>query len=265
MDAITVSANSAGVLSVLLENERLRRSFDRLIVVDNGSTDDTVALAEAAGAEVVHNPRGGYGAGVNAGARLVGGECFAVLNPDIRFDEPDVVARLATHFEDPDVAVVAPALRLPDGRIQGSARRMPSPWNLAIRRHVWPDAGAIREPGDVDWAVGACYLVRRSAWDEVGGFDEAYRLYFEDVDLCLRLRRRGWRVHYDTDVVVEHEHQAASRKSLTGFATRQHARSATLFFARNPVYVLPAALRPRSLGLGKPSTPARSSNRRAPM
>jgi len=72
----------------------------------------------------------------------------------------------------------------------------------------------------------------------VRGFDEGFRLYFEDVDLCVRLQRRGWRIMFDPDVRVSHHHRASSRQSLTGWSTRQHVRSAMRFYRRYPRHVV---------------------------
>jgi N-acetylglucosaminyl-diphospho-decaprenol L-rhamnosyltransferase len=238
IDAVTVSTNDAHHLTGMFANEELLRSFRRVIVVDNESGDETVALAKAAGATVVHRRRGGYGAAINTGAAAATGEYLAVLNPDIRFFTDDVVERLMEHFDDPSVGMAAPALQLLDGRLQDSARRTPTPLNLVIRRRVDRDSGAVRAGGDVDWVVGACFIIRRDLWDAIGGFDESYFLYFDDVDLCTRVRRAGWTVRFDPSIVVQHAWQGASRKSLTAPATRHHIKSAARFFARNPRYLI---------------------------
>jgi N-acetylglucosaminyl-diphospho-decaprenol L-rhamnosyltransferase len=239
LEAVTVTTNDAPILEGLLDCAPLRRCFDRLVVVDNASTDGSAALARARGAEVVRVTRGGYGASVNRGARELSGQFLCVLNPDIRFFDDRFGPSLLHHFDDPRVGLVAPALRLRDGRLQDSARVTPTPVDLVMRRWVAPQLGAVRTAGDVDWVVGACFVVRREAWEAVGGFDERFFLYFDDVDLCQRLRRAGWRVRFDPAYEVEHAHQGASRRSLTSFATRQHMRSAARFFARNPRYALP--------------------------
>jgi N-acetylglucosaminyl-diphospho-decaprenol L-rhamnosyltransferase len=238
MDAVTVSTNDERHLEGFFTNDAILRSFDRVIVVDNESEDRTYAIAAGAGATVVRRKRGGYGAAINTGAELTYGSHFAVLNPDIRFFRDDVVTRLMRHFDDPSVGIAAPALELLDGRLQDSARRTPTPMNLVLRRRVVREAGAVREAGDVDWVVGACFIVRRDVWESVGGFDESYFLYFDDVDLCTRVRQLGWSIRFDPAVVVQHAFQAASRKSLTAPATRHHMRSALRFFRRNPRYLL---------------------------
>jgi GT2 family glycosyltransferase len=234
IDAVTVSNNSAHVLEGFFACEALMKSFRQVIVVDNDSSDGTAELAKRAGVKIVPRKRGGYGAAINDGAQCTSGSHLAVLNPDVRFFTDDVVPRLMRHFEEGSVAIAAPALQLLDGRLQDSARRTPTPLNLLIRRRIDPDRGAIRAPGDVDWVVGACFIVRRDVWDAVGGFDERYFLYFEDVDLCTRIRRAGWTVRFDPGVVAEHAWQGASRKSIMAPATRHHIRSAARFFASNP-------------------------------
>jgi N-acetylglucosaminyl-diphospho-decaprenol L-rhamnosyltransferase len=238
IDAVTVSTNDVDQLEGFFSCEALGRSFRRIIVVDNDSTDGTAELARSAGATVVRRKRGGYGAAINTGAQLASGTHLAVLNPDIRFFGEDVVPRLMAHFEDPTVGIAAPALQLLDGRLQDSARRTPTPLNLVVRRRIDRESGVVRQGGNVDWVVGACFIVRRDLWDSVGGFDPSYFLYFDDVDLCTRVRRAGGAVRFDPTVVVEHAWQGASRKSLTAFATRHHIRSATIFFARNPRYLI---------------------------
>jgi N-acetylglucosaminyl-diphospho-decaprenol L-rhamnosyltransferase len=238
IDAVTVSTNDAHHLEGFFANGALMGSFRRVIVVDNESSDGTAQLAHGAGATVVRRERAGYGAAINTGAKLAVGDYLTVLNPDIRFFGEDVVPRLMAHFDDPSVGLVAPALQLLDGRLQDSARRTPTPLNLAVRRRLDRDNGAVRQAGDVDWVVGACFIVRRDLWDAIGGFDESYFLYFDDVDLCTRVRRAGWRVRFDPTVVVQHAWQGASRKSLTAPATRHHITSAARFFARNPRYLI---------------------------
>lgn len=241
MDAVIVTHNSARDLEGLVGSPTMHAAFDRLIVVDNASTDESIAMARAAGAHVVERGvNDAFGAAANEGARMTRGSAFCLLNPDIRFDRTHDVRRLARHLTEPNIGAVAPALVLPDGTLQDASRDIPTPMELIERRLRKSTAGSRTSDGaeDVPWAVGACLVLRREAFDAVGGFDEAYRLYFEDVDLCVRLREAGWRVHSDGAVRVRHHHRAESRKSLTSWATRQHMRSAALFFRQHPAFLL---------------------------
>lgn len=231
MEAIVVTANSSADLRGLILCGPLRKAFTRVVVVDNTSTDNSVELAKNAGFDVICKRPGGYGEAVNLGAQHVGGDHFAILNPDIRFFDESVIERLMVHFQDPRVGIVAPGLQLLTGEMQDSARRVPTPLDLLIRRlGIDPTRGIVRAPGDVDWVVGACLLVSRYMWTRVGGFDARYRLYFEDVDLCVRVRAADQLVRYDPSVVVEHAHRAASRRTFFGKAFRYHLRSAVLFY-----------------------------------
>jgi GT2 family glycosyltransferase len=241
LDAIIVTHNSAEDLKAQLSCAALRTAFQRIIVVDNASLDDSVAIARAAGVEV--HERGvneGLSVAINAGVELSDSPLIALLNPDVLLDDPHVVERLEEAFDDPSLGAIAPALRLPQGTLQDSAREVPTPAQLVYRRLAGRRAGAIssKHPTDVEWVVAAFMVVRRTAFEEVGGFDEGYRLYFEDVDFCVRLWSHGWRVQLNPHLVAKHEHKAFSRKSLTGWATRQHVRSAARFYAQHPDLLL---------------------------
>ncbi len=240
MDALIVTHNSGEDLRSQLACRPLRNAFERIVVVDNDSVDDSVAIARAAGAEVVSRGRNdSLSAAVNEGAARMVGDLFALLNPDVELDSASAVLALERHFDDPAVGAVAPALRLPDGRLQDSARGVPTPRQLALRRILQQDLGAVRsdEPVDVDWVVAACLIVRRNAFQDIGGFDEGYRLYFEDVDFCVRLWSAGWAVRLDPTIVVRHEHRASSRSAL-GRPFVEHVRSAGRFFSRHPDLLL---------------------------
>src|SRR3954447_2573545 len=249
MHAVTVSVNSERDIAGLVANQPLLDSFERVVVVDNASTDRSAEIAREGGLEVVRSDeRLGYGAALNMGARHVEGDFFVVMNPDIRFFDTETIPRLRHHFMHPQVGIVVPALELLDGTLQDSARRTPTPMNLIFRRWLSEGRGWTRRGGDVEWAVAAFWVVRRSAWEDVGGFDVGYFLYFEDVDICHRLRRRGWTIRFDPTVRVQHAFQAASRASFDSWAARQHLRSAVRFFVRNPRYMLD----PRPTNIGAP-------------
>jgi N-acetylglucosaminyl-diphospho-decaprenol L-rhamnosyltransferase len=244
MDAVVVSHNSAADLEGLLECQPLRRAFSRLILVDNASTDGSPEMAERAGVEVLRRSwNSGFAAAVNDGVARTDDSLVAVLNPDIRFETDDIATRLAEHFDKPRAGLLAPALVLPDGTLQDSAREVPMPIDLVLRRWGRRDRGSVSPvtATAVPWVVGACIVIRRSAFEDVGGFDERFLLYFEDVDLCVRLRHRGWDVLVDPTVLVSHYHQAASRRSLFGWSTRQHIRSAVRFYRAHPQYLVSRA------------------------
>ena len=238
MDAVVVTSDSARDLQRFFSSPSFS-SFDRLIVVDNGSRDRSREIAHRAGAHVLQrSSRSGYGAAVNLGAAETRGEFFAVINPDVTITDSKSLSRLCEAFEDERVAIAAPGLLLPDGSIQDSARCVPTPLDLVMRRKLTRRLGVVETGGTVPWVTGACLLVRRRAFDEVGGFDARYPLYFEDVDICVRLGMAGWRVLYAPHVLFSHHHHAASRGSFFSRAAWLHARSALRFYRTNPRHIL---------------------------
>ncbi len=237
MDSVIVTHNSAGDLQKQLGTPAFRRGFGRLIVVDNASSDGSADIARARGAEVIaRSTNDSLAAAVNLGVRRSDSDLVAILNPDVVFDDSALPGRLASAFEDSRLGLLAPSLVLPDGRTQDSARAIPTPLQLVRRRLRGRPHGVVEADGptDVAWVVAAFIVVRRAAFDRVGGFDERFRLYFEDVDFCVRLWSHGWHVRLDPRLQARHEHQASSRRSLVGWAMRQHVRSAARFFASHP-------------------------------
>jgi N-acetylglucosaminyl-diphospho-decaprenol L-rhamnosyltransferase len=237
MDAVIVTHNSARDLQAQLACGALRRAFPRIVVVDNASTDGSPDVARRAGVEVIRRGvNDGLAAALNEGMRGSGSELVALLNPDVLLDDETLPHRLAGLFEDAAVGLAAPALILPGGERQDSVRRLPAPGELLVRRLTGARHGEIRADAatDVAWAVLAFVAVRRTAFEDVGGFDEGFHLYFEDVDFCVRLWSRGWRVRHDPALSARHEHRAASRRSLVGRAMRRHVRSAARFYALHP-------------------------------
>ena len=193
-----------------------------VVVVDNGSTDGSLSAAVAAtpGIEVVDPGENlGYGAAANRGVAATTSELVLVCNPDLEIPADAVAALVAALDADPGRALAGPLIRTPSGDRYPSARRFPSlvdagghallgifaPDNRFTRNYQRSELDA---PGDaaldVDWVSGACFLVRRDAFEQVGGFDESYFMYLEEVDLCWRLARAGWKVTYAPDAEVTH-------------------------------------------------------------
>jgi GT2 family glycosyltransferase len=152
-------------------------------------------------------PRG-FGENHNAAFALATTPRFAILNPDLRLDTDPFEALLAA-LEAPRTALVAPRIVDLDGTSAPSARRLYTPLEIASR--LWRDPGTTDSP---EWLAGMFLLARADAFRSVGGFDERYFLYIEDVDLCTRLRVAGWSLAVVPDQSVWHAAQYASRRSL---------------------------------------------------
>lgn len=204
-----------------------------VVVVDNGSSDGSLARAlDAVPGLTVVDPGAnlGYGSAVNRGvaASRPGPEFVLVCNPDLEVP-PGAVDELAAALDaDPGRALVGPLVRTPEGERYPSSRRFPSmvdaaghallglfaPDNRFSRNYRRSELDAVTDvTTTVDWVSGACFLVRRSDYEEVGGFDESYFMYLEDVDLCWRLGRAGHTVAYAPAAEVTH---------IQGTATDRH-------------------------------------------
>jgi len=180
---------------------------------------------------VIENPRPkGFGANHNAAFRSASGSGFCVLNPDVRFS-CDPFGPFWSRMEDPRVGVVAPLVTDSAGRVADSARHMPTPARILLRilggrREEEYDGGhSLVEP---DWVAGIFMLFPAHVFRESGGFDERYRMYCEDVELCTRLRLLGYRIVQDRSVRVVHDARRESHRNLIHLAW--HVRSLTRFF-----------------------------------
>jgi len=180
---------------------------------------------------MVRNPRRkGFGENHNAAFRRSRGGMFCVLNPDVRLAE-DPFPALASRLQDPRVGVVAPLIVNPRGEVEDSARRFPTPLSIlgkALGAKPGADYEMGAEPVFPDWVAGMFLLFRREVFESLGGFDERYFLYYEDVDLCARMRAAGLRVVLEPACRAIH---AARRESHRNWRYRAwHLRSMLRFF-----------------------------------
>ncbi len=179
------------------------------------------------------------------------GDFLAVVNPDAAAEPGCLSALLAFMDAHPRCGLVVPSLLNPDGSYQESARRFPEPVGTVLRRTplrrvLRPQRyaadhylGAPTAARPVDWALGAFLLIRRSAWDEIGGFDEAFRpLYVEEIDLQWRLWQAGWEVWQEPAAKVRHAHQAVTDGSFLHPRTLWHLRNMGRFVRRHPTVLV---------------------------
>ena len=263
--AILVNYNAGGELALALQS--IREDCAALaweaVVVDNASTDGSAAVVETIPqVTLVRNVTNvGFGRAVNQAGALATSPLLLFINPDCRV-LPGAVPTLRSVLDaEPSCAVAGPQILDPDGTVQGSARGDPDmltglfgrtgalrvllPFLPVARRNVVTE-DAVRTGASsmvVDWLSGACMLVRRDAFLSAGGFDERFFLYWEDADLCRRLRNRGFHIRYVPGATAVHKvgqsSQTARRSSIRAF----HA-SAYLYYA---THVAPGALNPKRL------------------
>jgi N-acetylglucosaminyl-diphospho-decaprenol L-rhamnosyltransferase len=215
-----------------------------VVVVDNGSADGSAAAVEERVTLVCPGENLGYARAANLGIAATDAPVVAVCNPDLEVQPGTAAAILARLEAERDLAAAGPLIRNPDGTIYPSARAVPRlrdavghgllglvwPTNPFTRRYRQLDADP-RQPRDVDWVSGAAIWLRRDALAGVGGWDERYFMYVEDVDLCWQLRRAGWRIGYEPGGGVTHVQGATTAKHPYRMIAEHH-RSMWRFAAK---------------------------------
>jgi N-acetylglucosaminyl-diphospho-decaprenol L-rhamnosyltransferase len=247
--AVVVNYNYGDLLEPCVRSilDETSAGLPDVVVVDNGSTDGSAQRLSAAlpGVRVVAAPGNvGYARGANLGIAATGAPVVAVLNGDVELAPGVAAAMIAAIEADPRLGAVGPRVLNLDGSVYPSARSDPglfvaaahavfglvwrtNPWT---RRYRQLDVDPTRAR-EVDWVSGAAVWLRREALDDVGGWDERYFMYMEDVDLCLRLRRAGWRVEYQPSGEVVHV-QGASTSQRPYRMIAEHHRSVWRFAGR---------------------------------
>jgi N-acetylglucosaminyl-diphospho-decaprenol L-rhamnosyltransferase len=223
-----------------------------IFIVDNGSEDDSVgfirnALRSESRIRLIETGgNDGFGHGYNKGASYARGEYLFINNPD-KMPGADVVELLMKKLEsDPTIGIVAPRLLHPDGTQRISARAEPRPFDLIAKRtflkkffpghveHYLQQTRDQTEEHDVDWVAGGCFMIRREFFEELGGFDDRFFLFFEDTDLCHRVRQAGKRVVYFPTATVYDKKRRLSDMSAwkMPFSTigRAHMMSGLRYF-----------------------------------
>ncbi len=190
-----------------------------VVVVDNASSDGSAERA-ARGRPVrliCNEENRGFAAAANQGIAATAAPLVFLLNPDAEIAGGTLAGLMKVAEERPRAGAIGPLVRNPDGTLQPSARKVPGlgealghaflgpffPNNRFTRSYTMAGWDRASER-DVEWISGSAMLVRREALDEVGPFDEGYFMYVEDVDLCTRLRRAGWRVLFVPEIEVVH-------------------------------------------------------------
>jgi N-acetylglucosaminyl-diphospho-decaprenol L-rhamnosyltransferase len=229
VDAVVVSYNSRDTLRACVE-PLSRIPGVAVTVVDNDSPDDALATIADLAVQVVRSGRnGGFSFGCNLGIARGAAPYVLLLNPDAQIDAASLDALCAVLDREPRAAVAGPRTVGDDGSLHHTQRNYPrvrSSWAQALFLHrvfkrarwadevIWDDA-VYERPGAPEWLSGSCLLVRRSALAAIGGMDERFFLYCEDVDLCHRLRDAGHEVRYEPAAVVRHVGGASAERGTT--------------------------------------------------
>jgi N-acetylglucosaminyl-diphospho-decaprenol L-rhamnosyltransferase len=252
VDAVIVSYRSAATLRGCVE-PLTRIPHVRVTVVDNASPDESIRTIADLPVEIVRSERnGGFSYGCNLGAARGTAPLLLFLNPDARIDATALEALASVLRSNPATALVGPQILDDDGELAWSQRRFPrhrSTFGQAVFAHrLWPyaawsdelirDAAAYDVPGTPEWLSGACMLVRRTAFEQLGGFDERFFLYCEDTDLCRRLWDVGHTVRFEPGARVRHVGGASSGAGETQpIAARSRVLYARKHLGRSSAHV----------------------------
>lgn len=247
-----------------LTTQALRRLLDsdqnadiRLLVRDNASTDGTVAVLRerVPEADIDAGTRNvGFAAGVNTLIKRSTAPWLFLLNSDA-WPTPGAIGRLVeTAIEHPRAAAIVPRIEHPDGSVQHTTHPFPSVHvasTMAFRRDkLTPDeADALflegawdhDRPRRLDWAHAAAWLLPRAALDEIGGLDERFFFYAEDLEWCWRAHKRGFEIWFEPRAIVQHVANASGEQLLAGARDRAHLHNSLRFYAREHGVVSAAA------------------------
>lgn len=247
---VTVSYNSGRHLHKFLSSVRAsERQQVMIVVADNGSTDIETARAvcrEFSAEFLELGDNFGYGGAMNRAIATLPSSVTAILvtNPDVEFT-PGAISALASSLDSlPSAGAVGPRVLNSDGTVYPSARQLPSlrsGTGHALFGRVWPtnpwttryltDVSQASDTRETGWLSGSCLMVRRSAFDAVDGFDDAFFMYFEDVDLGYRMGKSGWLNFYVPTAIVTHT-GAHSTSTESGRMLQAHHKSAYLYLSR---------------------------------
>jgi GT2 family glycosyltransferase len=227
------------------------------VVVDNASTDGSVVAIQEAfpQAKVIRLEQNiGFGRANNAGLDATDSEFVLLLNPDVILKEGCVAQLTEFLAANPDAGAAGPRLERPDGRLDLAARRaFPSPLSAFFRlsglSRLFPNSPRFNRYNlgkqspetvqEIDAGTAACLLVRRKAIDQVGFFDPDFFMYGEDLDLCFRLKRGGWKIYFVPTAAAIHV-KGTSTRQATGPMLHEFHRAMWIFHQKHYASSTPA-------------------------
>jgi len=232
LSVIIVTWNSQEFIRNCLDSIFLSQgNFSReIIVVDNDSFDETAKIIEQLYPQVnlIQNKKNlGYAKANNQGIEKTRGEYILLLNPDTQVLEDSLSLMCEFMEENPEVGALGPKLLNPDKSVQASCREFPSfstlIWEFFGLSRLFPRSRVFSrwrmgyfnfdKQREVDQPMGSCLLLRRATLEDVGILDENFAMFFNDVDLCFRIKKSGWRIYFYPEAKVIHHKGASTRKA----------------------------------------------------
>ena len=206
------------------------RVHSEIIIVDNGSSDETVKIVREfyPEANLIENKANlGYAKANNQGIEQAQGRYVLLLNPDTQLMDDSLSSMYELMEGNLRIGASGPKLLNPDRSTQGSCREFPRfstlIWEFTGLSRFFPNSKtfggwrmgyfAFDRPREVDQPMGSCLMLRRETLEEVGSFDENFSMFFNDVDLCYRIKQAGWKIYFHPDAQVIHHKGASTRKA----------------------------------------------------
>lgn len=212
-----VSHGHGEFVSALLRDIAVHRTLPMEIILTLNIPEDLppeiVSLPFPVKVTENSEPRG-FAANHNAAFARAEADYFCILNPDVRITE-DPFPELIRVLQNPDIGVAGPLVLNTAGKLEDSARQFPTVAN--ITRKIFfgaPEAQCPQNLSYPDWIAGMFMICRSAVFRDIGGFDEGYFLYYEDVDLCWRMRRKGLQVAQSPGARATHDARRTSHRNL---------------------------------------------------
>lgn len=214
ISVIIVTFNNESTIKSCLESV-INNSYDlEIIVFDNNSTDKTVSFVEEFKSVglLKSNINLGFAKANNMAAKKAKGDYLIFLNPDTKIFNRESLNKLVKVLEkNLEYGLVGPKLVYTDGSIQNTVRKLPT-LQGAIKEYWLGSKGSYdfylpkcQNLCEVESVVGACMVINKNVFERIGGWDEKYFLYFEDLQLCVAIKKLGLKIGYAADIVVEHQ------------------------------------------------------------
>jgi hypothetical protein len=255
---VIVTYNSSNVIEENITSlYKFVKGIDfEIIVVDNNSKDDTLLKVQNISPEIIviaNKDNRGFAYANNQAFKVAHGNLVLILNPDIIFTEQTNLLGLAQKLMDnPSIGILAPRLFYASGVVQESARGFPTPLAQIVRglklertfggfsfyQKFVIAVDEIKTDLTVDWVIGAFMLIKKDVLKKVNYLDERYFMYYEDTDLCLTVKKSGFKVVYTPVFSGIHKYQRESSKSFFSKTRQYHLKSIFKFYFKNLFYLI---------------------------
>lgn len=246
LSIVLVTFNSQNTINNCVNSIGLKSQItDGIIIVDNASKDKTIEILKRRFPGriklIKYRKNLGFAKAANQGAKIAKGEYLLFLNPDTVVKSNCIESMLEFAKNKKDAAIVGCKVLNPDGSLQPSSGRFPTISNIIFDR--MPIINKIIQTEQIrlkdyykkvqkpDWVTGAFFLAKREVFEKLGGFDERYFLYVEDVDFCYRVKKAGYKIYYNPNAEIIHYDQGKSPQRKN-FKAKQMRKGFTIYFEK---------------------------------